>query len=87
MLPRTEDIDSCRSRLNVWIAHDNHYIRVVGELVNERTKQTVLDLHPLELSLGLPAAQFELLNNIADLLEPVCVEIRLGVVVARVADD
>ena len=53
------------------VRHDDHDIRVGGEEVNEGREIRITNLHSLKLCLCLAAAQLELLDNVADLLEAV----------------
>ena len=61
---------------DIWVGHNDHYVGVGGEDVNERCKARIPDFHTLELSLQLATAQLELFHNVADLLEPVDVRVR-----------
>ena len=69
------DIDQRRGRLDARVADDDHDVRVRCESVDERAELAVLHLHALELGLRLAAAQLELLDDVADLFEPVSVEL------------
>lgn len=56
--------------LNVGVAHDEHNVCWVCELVDVRSKAFISDDHWLENVVGFDAAQFELLNDIWNLFEP-----------------
>lgn len=58
-------------RTDVLVRHDHHDVRVRGEEVDEGREVRVAHFHALKLRLGLAAAQFELLDDVADLLEAV----------------
>ncbi len=85
MRPSALDINECRRRLNSRIRNNNHNVRISRKRVNERTKKRILNLHPLELRLRLPARQLKLLNNVAYLLK--AVRVKLAVRVRRVRDN
>lgn len=60
----------------VRVRHDDHYVGIGSEYVNESSKTRIPDFHALKLSLQLATAQFELFDNVADLLKPVHIGMR-----------
>ena len=74
VLPRIADVELRRHWVDIGAADDDHDVRVGREDIDEGREARVPDLHALKLRLGLPAAQLELLDDVADLLEPVRVE-------------
>lgn len=63
----------------VW--HDHHYIGVGCEHVDECREIFVADLHSLEGGCQFTTAQLELLDDVADLLEPMDVGVMLSLTV------
>lgn len=61
---------------DIWVRHNDHYVGVGGEDINERSKARIPDFHALELCLQLATAQLELLHDVADLFKPVDVRVR-----------
>jgi hypothetical protein len=57
--------------LNVGAAYNDHDVGRRGELINKAGELGIPDHHGLELVVGLDAAELELLDDVADLLEPV----------------
>jgi hypothetical protein len=54
---------------------NNHNVGIGGKGVNVSVETTVFHLHGLELTLGLPATQFELFDNVTNLFKPVRIDV------------
>ena len=71
----------CSLRTDGRVGHYDHDVGVGGEHVDERGERRVAHLHRLERGRDLAAAQLELLDDVADLLEPVHISVLLPLAV------
>ena len=69
------DVDQDGFCWDVTIREDHHHIRVGREDVNEGGEVWVPHFHGLEVSRQFAAAEFELLDDVGNLLEPVHVSV------------
>jgi hypothetical protein len=72
------------SRNSNRVASYNHSVRVGRKCIDKHRETGIPGAHPLELRLGLRAAQLELLHNVGNLFEPMHICKRLS---GRAGDD
>ena len=75
VFPRVPDVDQDGLGRDVTVGQDDHHVGVGREDVNEGGEVRVPHFHRLEVCCQLAAAQFELFDYIADLLESVNVPV------------
>lgn len=81
VLAGVADVDERSRRGYGRVRHNHHDIGVGGEDIDESSEVGVSHLHALEGGGQFTAAQLELLDDVADLLEPVCVSLLPALVV------
>ena len=75
VFPRVPDVDEDSLGRDVTVGQDDHHVGVGCEDVNKGGEVGVPHFHRLEIGCQLAAAEFELLDDVGDLLEPVHVSV------------
>ena len=73
--PLSPDVDEDGLSRDVTVGQDDHHVGVGREDVDKRGEIGVPHFHRLEIGCQLAAAEFELLDDVGDLLKPVHVSV------------
>ena len=71
VLPRVANVDECDGGWDVGVGHHDHRVRVGRERVDERRESVIANLHTAELRVKFRTGEFELFDDVGDLLEAV----------------
>lgn len=83
VFPSITDVDESGCRWNGGVRHNDHDICVGGKDVDEGRKVGVPHLHALERGRKFTTAEFELFDNVTDLLKPVSVPLLFALIVGN----